>query len=187
MTIGPSAIPASLKSVANNDYKSLTPYVKKMAAQLDWGVPVETVLMRFSKEAKSKLIARIISSVKESHRFGGNLADTFEALIGAIFLDQGINTAKKFVLGRLDRHIQGISISGIGQNYKAKLQEFTQSHLEYRTLPVYHLVDASGPDHNKIFTVDVMLDNRVIGTGTGRSKKAAEMEAAHSACQHLSI
>lgn len=73
-------IPAALKSVSKNDYKTLTPYVVKMAAQLDWGVPAEKVLVKFSKESKSKLISRIISSVKESHRFGGNLADTFEAL-----------------------------------------------------------------------------------------------------------
>lgn len=77
---GGMTIPAALKSVANNDYKALTPYIKKMAAQLDWGIPVERVLLSFAKESKSKLIGRIISSVRESHRFGGNLADTFEAL-----------------------------------------------------------------------------------------------------------
>lgn len=74
------SIPQAFKTVANNDYKSLSPYVKKIAAQLDWGIPVSTVLLRFSKEAHSKVIGRIISSVVESHRFGGNLVDTFEAL-----------------------------------------------------------------------------------------------------------
>lgn len=74
------AIPTALKSVSANDYKSLTPYVKKMSAQLDWGIPAEIVLLNFSKQVKSKLIGRIVSSVRESHRFGGNLADTFEAL-----------------------------------------------------------------------------------------------------------
>jgi len=73
-------IPKALKSVTRNDYKALNPHVKKMAAQLDWGIPVEKVLMSFAKQSKSKLIARIISSVSESHRFGGNLADTLEAL-----------------------------------------------------------------------------------------------------------
>jgi len=77
---GGMTVPTALRSVANNDYKSLTPYVKKMSAQLDWGIPVETVLLKFSGEVRSKLIARIISSVRESHRFGGNLADTLEAL-----------------------------------------------------------------------------------------------------------
>lgn len=73
-------VPQAFKSVAGNDYHSLTPYVKKIAAQLNWGIPVEKVLMKFSKETKSRLIGRIVSSVIEAHRFGGNLADTFEAL-----------------------------------------------------------------------------------------------------------
>jgi flagellar protein FlaJ len=77
---GGMTIPASLNSVARNDYKALTPYIKKMSAQLDWGIPVEKVLLKFAKESKSKLINRIVFSVRESHRFGGNLADTFEAL-----------------------------------------------------------------------------------------------------------
>jgi len=73
-------LPQSLKSVSNNDYKALNPYIKKMAAQLDWGITVEKALMSFGKKSKSKLIMRIISSVVESQRFGGNLAATFEAL-----------------------------------------------------------------------------------------------------------
>ena len=77
---GGMTIPQAFKTISNNDYKALSHYIKKVAAQLDWGIPVSTVLFRFSKETKSKLIARIISSVIESHRFGGNLVDTFEAL-----------------------------------------------------------------------------------------------------------
>jgi flagellar protein FlaJ len=77
---GGMTVPRALKSVTRNDYKALNPHVKKMSAQLDWGIPVEKVLMNFAKKSKSKLISRIISSVRESHRFGGNLADTLEAL-----------------------------------------------------------------------------------------------------------
>ena len=73
-------IPQAFKSISRNDYNQLTPFVKKINAQLDWGIPIETVLTKFSKETKSKLIGRIVSSVIEAHRFGGNLADTFEAL-----------------------------------------------------------------------------------------------------------
>lgn len=77
---GGMTIPQAFKSVSGNDYKSLTYFVKKMYAQLDWGIPVEKVLTKFAKESQSKLVSRIISSVIESHRFGGNLSDTFEAL-----------------------------------------------------------------------------------------------------------
>lgn len=77
---GGMTISESFKTLTKNDYGPLTPYVKKMAAQMDWGIPVEKVLLKFSKSTKSKLIGRVVSSVIESHRFGGNLTDTFEAL-----------------------------------------------------------------------------------------------------------
>lgn len=77
---GGMTIPQAFKSVSRNEYKDLNRYVKKISAQLDWGIPVDKVLLKFSDEAKSRIIARIISSVVESHRFGGNLTDTLEAL-----------------------------------------------------------------------------------------------------------
>jgi flagellar protein FlaJ len=77
---GGLVIPQAFKSVSKNDYKSLTPHVKKISEQLDWGISVDKVLTKFAKEVKSEIITRIVSSVIESHRFGGNLADTFNAL-----------------------------------------------------------------------------------------------------------
>jgi ribonuclease-3 len=112
-----------------------------------------------------------------------NLADTFEALLGAIFLDQGLTVAKSFILSRLDNQFIRIKTRGLGQNYKAKLQEFTQG--VFKQLPAYRIVQSSGPDHDKEFVVEVTLDNKVLGTGSGKSKKAAEIEAARSACQKL--
>jgi len=77
---GGLTVPHAFKLLSKNNYRELTPYIKKMATQLDWGIPLEDVLIQFSKEVKSKNISRIISSVIESHRYGGNLADTFQAL-----------------------------------------------------------------------------------------------------------
>ena len=74
------SIPHSFQHVAKNDYKKLNPYIRRIAAQLDWGIPVSKVLMQFAKDTKSRVIGRIISSVIETHRFGGNLVNTFEAL-----------------------------------------------------------------------------------------------------------
>jgi ribonuclease-3 len=112
-----------------------------------------------------------------------NLADAFESLVGAIFLDQGLDAARDFVLSKLGSHLERVSAEGIGRNYKALLQEFTQA--KFKQLPTYRVVEASGPDHDKGFTVEVVLEDRVLGTGSGKSKRAAEMEAARSAWEKL--
>jgi flagellar protein FlaJ len=91
-------VPQALKSLTKNNYKSLSFYVKKMAAQMDWGISVEKVLLNFSKEVKSKLIGRIVSSVIESHRFGGNLADTFEALANTSFEVEKLRAERRLYL-----------------------------------------------------------------------------------------
>jgi flagellar protein FlaJ len=95
---GGMTVPNALKSVTRNDYKSLNPYIKKMSAQLDWGISVEKALMNFAHESKSKLITRIISSVKESHRFGGNLADTLEALSNTAVEVERLRAERKLYL-----------------------------------------------------------------------------------------
>lgn len=70
----------ALDTISKNDYRALSPFIRRMAAQLQWGLPVDKVLLKFAKATKSKVIGRTVSSVIESHRFGGNLAETFEAL-----------------------------------------------------------------------------------------------------------
>lgn len=80
---GGMTIQQAMKNLRKNDYKELNPYVKKIAAQLDWGISVEKVLLNFAKSSGSKMIQRTISSVIETHRFGGNLTDTLEALSNA--------------------------------------------------------------------------------------------------------
>lgn len=113
-----------------------------------------------------------------------NLADALEALIGAIYLDQGLDITRNFILSKFDNQIRKAKDEGIRQNYKSLLQEVTQA--KYKQLPVYHLVEASGPDHDKDFIVEVALEDRIVGTGSGKSKRAAEMEAARSAWKKLS-
>lgn len=95
---GGLTIPEAFKSVSKNNYKSLTPYIKKIAAQLDWGIPLETVLLNFVKEVNSKFIGRIVSSVIETHRFGGRLAETFESLSRAALEIERLRTERKVLL-----------------------------------------------------------------------------------------
>lgn len=73
-------LPQALKNVSKNDYGELSKYVKKMAAQIDWGIPFEKVLLNFSKNSGSKLIGRMVSTIIESHKFGGNLTDIFKGM-----------------------------------------------------------------------------------------------------------
>lgn len=109
------------------------------------------------------------------------LSDAFEALIAAIYLDGGMDAARPFVLGFA---APGEKKLARGADYKTELQELAQrdpgAELQYR------LAGESGPDHNKTFTVEVLLGERVIGSGSGRSKKQAEQEAAKAALTQLS-
>lgn len=81
---GGMTIPFALRHVSRNEYGPLSKYVRKMAAQLDWGIPLHTVLTKFSEECGSRLIGRTISSVVESHAYGGSLTDLMEALSATV-------------------------------------------------------------------------------------------------------
>ena len=108
------------------------------------------------------------------------IADAFEALIAAIYLDSGIESARKFVLPfvtEMLEHEDSLSF----KDYKTILQEIIQQNPEEKL--VYKLVGEKGPDHDKRFLVDVMLNSNVIGRGEGRSKKNAEQMAAKEALE----
>ncbi len=106
------------------------------------------------------------------------LADAFEAVIAAIYLDGGLEAATPYVLGFVPKDIDARKSSNF-RDYKTVLQEIVQKNPEEKV--EYTLVEQSGPDHNKAFVVNVMLNSNVIGTGTGRSKKEAEQMAAKEA------
>jgi ribonuclease-3 len=112
-----------------------------------------------------------------------NLANATEALIGALYLDQGLIQARSFVLRQLKPDLQRVKAGKTAPNYKALLQEFIQG--QKRPAPVYRLVDASGPEHNKQFTTEILVEREALARGTGKSKKAAESEAARTAWEKL--
>ena len=106
------------------------------------------------------------------------IADAFEALIAAIYLDSGIESAREFVLPfviEMLEHEDSLSF----KDYKTILQEIIQQNPEEKL--VYKLVGEKGPDHDKRFVVEVLLNSNVIGKGQGRSKKTAEQMAAKEA------
>lgn len=107
------------------------------------------------------------------------LADATEAIIGAIFLDSDFETVSKCVLNWLEETIKLAIDNKKNNDYKSKLQEEIQK-IKGRTMR-YEVVDISGPDHNRKFTVCVYCDSKIIGKGTGSSKKEAEQKAAQDA------
>ena len=121
---------------------------------------------------------------KGEERTGGRerasvLSDAFEAVIAAIYLDGGIEAAKKFVLRFVRPYVEA---KPVFKDYKTMLQEVTQKN-PGETLE-YVLVSESGPDHDKHFEVEVHLNSNVIGRGSGPSKKKAEQDAA---CEALAL
>jgi ribonuclease-3 len=112
-----------------------------------------------------------------------NLANAMEALIGALYLDQGLVKTRRFILRQLKVELQKIKTGITIPNYKALVQEFIQG--QKRSTPVYHLVEATGPDHSRQFTAEILVDGEGLGRGTGRSKRIAEIQAARAAWERL--
>ncbi len=112
-----------------------------------------------------------------------NLAGALEAVIAAIYLDREAATAKDFILRLFNTELQKVVSRGAEVNYKSQLQELIQAR-EQQT-PAYYVIESTGPDHDRRFTVEVRVGDTVLGRGSGKSKKEAETEAAHSALARL--
>jgi len=109
------------------------------------------------------------------------LADAFEALIGAIYLDGGLEKTRKFILAQARENLERLAEEPVDINPKGQLQELLQSISPQS--PVYELVSESGPEHNKTFVVQGVWEGMVLGQGSGRSKKQAETAAAVQALE----
>ncbi len=109
------------------------------------------------------------------------LSDAMEAVIAAIYLDGGFKAAQKFVMKQLLCSIQQAVGGKIFKDYKSALQEFVQSAVHDKIS--YKIVAEKGPDHNKQFFANVVVDGKILGEGSGRSKKHAEQQAAKVALQ----
>lgn len=112
-----------------------------------------------------------------------NLADAYEALLGAVYLDGGIRAARKFVAQQFAEELHHLEETAQNQNPKGLLQELLQARSNGN--PQYRVIHESGPDHNKHFEAIVEWEGREIGRGTGSSKKFAEIAAAAVALQSL--
>jgi len=113
------------------------------------------------------------------------LADCFEALLGAIYLDSGIRKAKRIISSFIKEEIKLIIKGKHEEDYKTSLQEFSQKKM--KCLPKYFLIKEKGPDHKKTFCIEVKLKEITYGTGTGDNKKEAEQNAAQDALKKIKV
>jgi ribonuclease-3 len=111
------------------------------------------------------------------------LADTLEGVIGAVYLDGGLEPARKLTERLLLREVHEILSDANLANYKSMLQEYVQG--EFKTHPQYRISSENGPDHQKLFAVEVVVNGKTLGRGHGNNKKEAEQEAARDALLQL--
>jgi ribonuclease III len=112
-----------------------------------------------------------------------NLAGALEALLAAVYLDGGISVAQELIIRLYTEEWKKLISQGAIADFKSKLQEIVQSR--FQEIPFYRLVSETGPDHDKQFKVEVLINAHVMGSGAGRSKKSAETEAAREALKRL--
>jgi len=111
------------------------------------------------------------------------LSNAFEAIIGAIYLEGGLNTAKDISIKLLEECHPKIDLKSLSKDYKTALQELTQA--THGVTPLYEMLGSSGPDHKKEFEIAIILDNKTIASAKGKSKKDAQQKAAQIALEKL--
>ena len=143
-----------------------------------------------AKWANSIFLGKYIILGKGEDLTGGRekssiLAGCFEALLGAIYLDGGMRKSKKYILRFLKEELLRVIEKDFIRNYKSLLQEISQK--EYKCLPKYELIKENGPDHKKMFCVNVKIKEKIYGTGFGDNKKEAEQNAAKDTLKKLKM
>ncbi|PKN02963.1 ribonuclease III [Candidatus Dojkabacteria bacterium HGW-Dojkabacteria-1] len=141
-----------------------------------------------AESAKNLRIGEFLRLSRGEEDSGGRekdylLANAFEAVLGAIYLDKGYEEAKNFVYRTLIPKLGEIVEYRLDIDNKTKIQELAQS--EYKTTPTYEVINEQGPDHDKTFTVVVKIDDKIIGEGTGSSKQKAEERAAEVGIEYI--
>ncbi|MFQ6039219.1 MAG: ribonuclease III [Candidatus Poribacteria bacterium] len=164
-------------------YKTFPEYTEGQLSKLKSVVVSQPILALCAKELD---LGKYIVFGPSQNTINGreneaNLADTLEAVIASIYLDGGLKFARHFVLRILEDKIRQLAQDEIKYDYKTALQEQWQSTAHQ--LPVYSLIAETGPEHEKIFEVEVILGDTPYGRGVGKNKKTAEQRAAKIALE----
>ncbi len=145
-----------------------TSTLARIARELDLGQHV-----RLSRDSRQQHL----------HERDSLLADVFEAVIGAIFLDQGLPAVQQFLEPLLHTELARIAVGDTEIDYRTRLQEITQA--AHNIQPTYRLLNEVGPAHERTFTMEVLIGSEAVGVGTGRTKQAAAQAAARAALAKL--
>lgn len=145
----------------------------------------EESFAKFAREIKIDKFIRLSSS--EDNNNGREkdsiLSDAFEAVMGAIYLEAGLEVCKKIAIRLLEKIYPKIDLKTIAKDYKTTLQEITQA--KFGQIPTYKLIYQQGPDHDKEFKIAVFLGDKEYGSGIGKSKKEAQQNAAKITIESL--
>lgn len=138
-------------------------------------------LAKFASEIELSKFLRVGKGERNAGVSQRILASAFEALLGAIFLDQGLEATREYLLPRIQPLASQIVEKRLFKDNKSRFQELAQAH--DGITPVYRLAGQEGPSHDQEFTVEVLLGEQVAGIGQGRNKQTAEQAAAYEALQ----
>ena len=174
-------------SVVEELFKIEEPLSESEMAKLKSFLVSRTVLSEAARRLKLGSVLRLGKGEEAS---GGRdkeniLADALEAVLGAVFIDSNYETAKRVIINILGERIRKTVKTRKSHDYKTELQELTQNI--YSSLPEYRVVKEEGEEHNKTFTVEVVIVGECMGSGKGRSKKEAQIKAARQALKRLKI
>lgn len=168
-------------AVSDHLYRQFPDWDEGELTKMRAAVVCEPSLVRVARELE---LGFCLNMGKGEERSGGRerpsiLADAFEALLGAVYLDQGLDVAVRLVLQYLKPVLKDVLEGRLDRDYKTELQEIVQQHGGEQVQ--YVILKEEGPDHHKIFTAGVFYKETLVGKGTGCSKKDAEQQAAKAA------
>jgi ribonuclease-3 len=167
--------------VSEHVFSTFTDYGEGELSKIKALVVSEPTLAQMARELDLGVYLRLGKGEEASGGRGRSslLANAFEAVIAAVYLDQGLPACRAFVLGQLEDEVMQACHTGAGRDSKSRLQELVQS--QHKVIPSYDVIEVTGPDHDRRFSVEVSVLGRVCGRGVGRNKKTAEQRAAREA------
>ncbi|MBN2396629.1 MAG: ribonuclease III [Candidatus Atribacteria bacterium] len=172
-------------SVSEYLYKKFPFFSEGKLSKLKSVIISQTYLVKFAEYIhlnKYIILGKSVDLVRERGKFS-ILADCMEACIGAIYLDSGFISSRKVVYGLIDNVCKDLINEKTIQDYKTLLQEKTQR--QFNCLPDYRLTKEEGMEHQKVFYIEVIIDKKVYGKGSGKNKKEAEQAAACEALDKI--